>query len=851
VKLWDAAEMKERLLLDKQPDWAPALAFITNDKIIVGRLDGSLATYDVGTGKLMTAGEKYQPPGTKYQTSSKFQAPTARRVLTAKKAAKKMAPKPKIPRGKPEIFELQPRGIQRGVTARIKLVGTNLMAVTMVKLSNPALKGSLLETPPATTNEAWVEITAAANLARGPYEISIATTNSETSKLKLYVDDFPQVCEADLKNSKNPKPVLKLPVDFWGALEAPGEIDEFEFEARGGESMILDLAAKNIGSKANAMLTVFDEKGALLASDNGLDGGDPLVNFRIPASGRYRVRIGERTEAGSPEHFYRLSIGTFPLVIGCFPLGVPANRESDVELLGLNLPANCVAHIKAGASGELDVPVDPEKFRSRRSLKVLVNDGPELVETEPNDTPEQAMKIPVPSAVNGRIGRSADLDLFRFDARVGQTLVIETDAARRGSPVDTRIEVLHADGKPVERLLFQAVRDSHLTFRPIDSNTDDLRVENWQEMELNQLMYLQGEVCKIFRMPQGPDSGFQFYSIAGKRRDYFDTSPIAHALDEPTYIVEPHPPGTKLVPNGLPVFTVDYMNDDDGERKLGSDSRLLFNAPADGSYLVRVTDTRGHSGDRFSYRLIVREAKPDFKVSLAGANPVVNAGSGKEFSVAVDRIDGFDEDVRVDITGLPPGFSVSTPVVIQAGHLEAKGTINAALDAPMPAKTNAAMTKVTATATIAGRPVTRDVNNLALVKLAEKPKLFVALEPYDPNVTNFVERSITDKPLEITIVPGQTLPAWLKIKRNGFDEVVTFTVESLPHGVIVDNIGLNGVLIPKDKSQRQIFLTAAKWVPETDRLCFAKANQAENQTSLPLLIHVRKTTAQAAIHADH
>ena len=87
-----------------------------------------------------------------------------------------------------------------------------------------------------------------------------------------------------------------------------------------------------------------------------------------------------------------------------------------------------------------------------------------------------------------------------------------------------------------------------------------MRVENWQEMELNQLMYMQGEVCKIFRMPQGPDSGFQFYNSGGKRRDYFNTSPISHALEEPTYIVEPHPPGARLAQNGLPIFTRDVMD---------------------------------------------------------------------------------------------------------------------------------------------------------------------------------------------------------------------------------------------------------------------------------------------------
>jgi hypothetical protein len=439
----------------------------------------------------------------------------------------------------------------------------------------------------------------------------------------------------------------------------------------------------------------------------------------------------------------------------------------------------------------------------------------------------------------------SDTDIFAFEAKSGQTLVIETDASRRRSPIDTKIEILHLDGKPVEQTLLQAVRDSHVTFRPIDSVTDDLRVENWQEMELNQFMYLQGEVCKIFRMPQGPDSGFQFYSIGGKRRDYFGTSGVAHALDEPAYIVQPRVGSTRLEQNGLPVFTLYYANDDDSDRKLGSDSRLLFNPPADGKYLVRVTDTRGHSGERFAYRLIVRAAKPDFKVTLNGANPVVNAGSGKEFSVGVDRIDGFDEDIKVDVTGLPPGFSISTPVIIQAGHLEAKGTINAALDAPKSDGTNAAITKVTASAVVAGQPVIKEVNNFGKIQLAEKPKLFVAMEPYDEKKTNFVERSVSDPPFEITVVPGQSIPAWLKVKRNGHDELVTFTVEGLPHGVIVDNIGLSGVLIPKGEDARQIFLTTAKWVPDVDRFCFAKAAQAENQTSLPVLLHVRRAATQA------
>jgi hypothetical protein len=45
VKLWDAATLKERLLFEKQPDWAVGLCFAPGEKIVLGRLDGSFGIY--------------------------------------------------------------------------------------------------------------------------------------------------------------------------------------------------------------------------------------------------------------------------------------------------------------------------------------------------------------------------------------------------------------------------------------------------------------------------------------------------------------------------------------------------------------------------------------------------------------------------------------------------------------------------------------------------------------------------------------------------------------------------------------------------------------------------------------
>jgi hypothetical protein len=264
----------------------------------------------------------------------------------------------------------------------------------------------------------------------------------------------------------------------------------------------------------------------------------------------------------------------------------------------------------------------------------------------------------------------------------------------------------------------------------------------------------------------------------------------------------------------------------------------------------------------------VREPRPDFTVSLGGANPTIHAGSGQSFTVTADRTDGFDSEIRVDITGVPPGFTVTTPLVIQAGHSEAKGTLRAALDAARPQDTNASATKVTATASVAGKPVTKDVNNFGKITLGDKPKLWVSLEPYNEMATNHFdpttalaprpEGSLSPSQGERAGVRGQsnavphtnlTQSAWLKIKRNGHDDLVTFFVENLPHGVIVDDIGLNGVLIPKGENERKIFLSAAKWVPEQERWCYAIEQNAGKQTSPPVLLKVRKPAPNQSVSA--
>ncbi|HVV98907.1 MAG TPA: c-type cytochrome domain-containing protein, partial [Planctomycetaceae bacterium] len=729
-------------------------------------------------------------------------------------------------------------------------------------------------------------------------------------------------------------------------------------------------------------------------------------------------------------------------------------RQSDVPVALAFLPDG-----KSLAVGRLDgtldlLPVNPSSSAAAGPVAKVGEtqteaDRPlaQVNEAEPNDNFNEATPLTVPAVASGvihanRPGTSRDVDLYRFESAAGRDWVIEVNAARSGSPLDSKIEVLDAQGQPVLRAQLQAVRDSYITFRGIDSNTRDVRLHNWEEMDLNQYLYMGGEVCKLFLYPRGPDSGFQLFPNSGSRITYFDTNATTHAVNETCYIVEPHPPGEKLIPAGLPVFPVYYMNDDDAQRKLGTDSRLLFTAPADGAYLVRVTDVRDFQGENFKYQLTVRPTKPDFNVTLNGANPTVNAGSGKAFSIAVDRIDGFDGEIRIDIANPPPGFSVSTPIIVQAGQFAASGNINALAGAPAPTPESAKATVVTATATVNGREVTKPVNNLGEIKLAPRPKALVALTPpgapapqspirrwtvlkpseakaqaaelkvlddgsvlasgtnadreryvvtcptdlkgitairlevlgddslpdkapgrgegngnfvltelmvgvasaaadapddaknpgvklihpfadyaqpghpianvldgkadtgwaiADPKPDNKfpikrngndpshfasfeTERPIggeggsiltftldqasnvpkhnlgrfrisvsTDvlplvfaPPTELTITPGETITASLHVAREGFGGRVQFEARNLPHGVIVDNIGLNGILITEEHVERTIYLTASKWIEDQDRPFFLEALVEGNQCTWPIILHVRRAAAGQA-----
>lgn len=475
----------------------------------------------------------------------------------------------------------------------------------------------------------------------------------------------------------------------------------------------------------------------------------------------------------------------------------------------------------------------------------------EVVQTEmePNNGFAEANRLELPSKTSGKLAltqetlaQSQDIDLFRFSAEAGETWLIEVHAANKKSKLDSLIEVLDAYGQPVVRTRMQALRETYFTFRGKDSNTsDDFRLHKWEDMELDEYLYSSGEITRLWLYPRGPDSGFKVYPGFGSRHTYFGTTAVSHALGEPAYIVRKLGPQETALPNGLPVFPIYYENDDDAQRKAGKDSRLSFTAPATGEYFIRLRDARGFEGEDFHYELVLRKPQPDFRVSVSGIELSMPRGSGREWKISVDRIDGLSGPIEVRLEGLPPNFIATNPLVIEANQLTALGTVFATQDADLPLakKEDSKETETTAsirliaTAEHQGQRITHELEDALQVKLVDLTEVQLKLFP---------ARDDSHELEEISIRPGQTVSAKVVVERNGTKSRIGFGKEDsgrgLPHGAYVDNIGLNGLLITEQKSEREFFITAAPKLRPGRHQFHLRSDTKGNPTSRPVWLNV-------------
>ena len=748
LKKWDAAKLVETLVFPPQPETMLSLAVRPDGKqVAIGRFDGVVQLIDAETGKV--SGEPLP-----------------------------VKPKP------PGLSKLTPNFGPRGQTTKIVLDGSNLGDDLSVSAGTPDVAVKL-GTGNATKRE--LEITVGKNVVPGPVSLTFKTAAGMAS-INFIVDRHPAVTDAASIDSARKGRTVSLPTTLAGTLDRAGQADYFRFEAKAGQEIGAQILTAAISSKLEPVLEFADADGRVLAeSTNG------LLAFTCPKAGTYAIGVHDKDYRGGADMFYRLNVGDVPVIASVFPMGVQRGTSATINLIGANLAKNQVTmNVPADAAigSKIPVPIDngaaTVRERPLGDASVIVGEFSEVNVRQAEAT------VATPGTANGVIGQPGQAHALRFSAKKGQRLLLEVNARRAGSPLDSALEVFDAKGKPVGRSTLRCTARTVVVFRDHDSAAPGIRIETWNDLAMDDYVYLGNELLRIKQLPLNPDADCNFYAVDGQRVGFLDTTPGHHPAGEPIYKVEMHPPGSTFSPNGLPVFNLNYRNDDGGPG-YGKDSRITFDPPADGEYTIRISDARNEGGPNFGYRLTVRQPRPDFTVSFNPTAPTIWKGGAIPIAASVSRIDGFDGRVQIKLENLPPGFEAPA-TFIEAGEQSTSFAMYATPQAANPPAT-APKLKLVARATIDGKEIVREVMG----------GLPMAVDPGDLVTTTVIG--------DLSIKPGGEAKILVKIeRRNGFKGRVPVEVKGLPHGVRVLDIGLNGILITERDTEREVVLYAEPFV---------------------------------------
>lgn len=718
----------------------------------------------------------------------------------------------------PAIREVTPLGVSRGTTVELTIEGLNLAGASGIYFSEPGLRGRVVrvkELPdlpdirlgsngtPSTIdvgplpprNQVTVEVEVDPKADIGPARLRLLTPLGTSPEAQILVE--PYYGESlDKEPNDTPEGAFEtyLPTILAGVISKPGDADHFKVQVKtAGEQVVFENGAAEIGSTLQPVVAILAEDGKVLAQ-YGLDHPDSARVFahKFEAAGTYYIRIADFQLTGRASNFYRYKVGRFALVSRAFPLGVRRGESREIAIDGPGVRQQVTVSGASTGEDENLVMLRPQTAAGKAFNRVplAIGDEPEMLAGDRHRALASALAVTLPVTINGRIDAPGAVDHFRFSAKKGQKVVLEVKARRLGSELDSEIEVVTAAGKAVERATVRAVADTFIVLRDHDSVRPGIRIQSWNNLAVGDYLMIGSEIVRINALPRGPDDDFQPEQFGGQRIAYFGTTGEAHAIDKAVYKVHIHPPGTQFTPNGLPLVRLAYRNDDGGPG-YSKDSYLLFTAPADGEYVARLRDVRGEGSAQHSYRLTLREPRPDFRLSMNPRNPNVPRGGVMPVTVTAFRTDDFEDAIEVTLDGLPRGLQ-ATKGVIGKGQVTATLLLSADETAQLD---QATAIQAVGRAKIQGKLVAHQANpedKLKLVALMPKPDVLMTAETR-----------------EVELEPGGTAEIAVTVARQrDFGGRVPVQVLNLPPRVRVLDVGLNGVLLNEDESKRSFTIEA-------------------------------------------
>jgi len=338
---------------------------------------------------------------------------------------------------------------------------------------------------PVLAETVSLRITIAPDAEAGPHELRLGTPQGLSNPLVFCVGRLPEFCEKESINVGTPpganqpqisQPAtdmaITLPATVNGRIKprlarpqiparpgqpfTPGDVDRYRFQARRGEQLVITASARElipyladaVPGWFQASLALYDAESKELAYDDDYRfNPDPVLHYEIPKDGEYVVEIQDALSRGREDFVYRLTLGELPFVTSIFPLGGRSADQTDVKLTGWNLAADRIKmETKDKGPGIYPLSVDAGELVSN-AVPFAMDTLPEVLEKEPNNSPQGAQRFKLPIIINGRIDQPGDRDVFSFEGRAGEEIVAEVQARRLDSPLDSTLKLTDAAGR--------------------------------------------------------------------------------------------------------------------------------------------------------------------------------------------------------------------------------------------------------------------------------------------------------------------------------------------------------------------------------------------------------------------
>lgn len=388
----------------------------------------------------------------------------------------------------PALTRLHPLGGRAGTVVEVEILGSRLETATTVEFDSKALTWEQTTLREPGRIKGLVAIGAHAPL--GAHLLRVRTAQGPSSSLLFNVGQFPAFVEGEQRA------IPTLPVEIYGRLDGPTDIDTYWFSVKAGERWVFDFHAMEHGSAVETRMSLLDRSGQKIAHNDDRDHYDenPRIERTFETGGIYGVRVdqyrGPRGFTFGKNNAYFLRISALQNVVSVTKMGAKRGTFARLTALGTGLvrvkrawltelrraeyerltyphtmpvrfapdpvtPARIDGKVLSATdkAAELTFPVPASAPPGLWKLWLAgpdgVTEGPRL---EIGDTSEvvegEALPGAFPFVINGLLAKPRERDTYRIQGKAGQPILATTLAAQLGAPfLDTVLTLRDASGR--------------------------------------------------------------------------------------------------------------------------------------------------------------------------------------------------------------------------------------------------------------------------------------------------------------------------------------------------------------------------------------------------------------------